>query len=317
MLFMRFLKRMAALRSACSQQHLIWETEELVAYLHPYPWTPGATVLTRKTSGGPSSIFQLAERELLDLLLGAQAVGALLCERLGVHRCALVHKPRREQQAQVRVLPLQGLDPDWRPHLAHEEDFQPHDPGYCSSKSGPRWQDADLEQVRERIRARLPNPSAPPSFVFLGDPSHDGLFSRIVRGEEQQWRVWEDDAHVAFLTPFPNTPGLTVVVPRRPLTSDIFRLEEGDYRALVLATQKVAQLLEEGLGAWAVALIFEGFEIDYAHAKLIPLLPPPGNPPASPPPQFCPIYPGYVTSADGPASCPESLMEMQVRITQL
>uniref|UniRef100_A0A8L0DPM2 HIT domain-containing protein n=1 Tax=Oncorhynchus mykiss TaxID=8022 RepID=A0A8L0DPM2_ONCMY len=85
-----------------------------------------------------------------------------------------------------------------------------------------------------------------------GNPSHPGLFSRIVRGEEQQWRVWEDEGHVAFLTPFPNAPGLTVLVPRRPLTSDIFRLEEADYTSLVLATQKVAKVLEEGLGAWGV-----------------------------------------------------------------
>uniref|UniRef100_A0A667WQ93 HIT domain-containing protein n=1 Tax=Myripristis murdjan TaxID=586833 RepID=A0A667WQ93_9TELE len=75
---------------------------------------------------------------------------------------------------------------------------------------------------------------------------------------EQQWRVWEDDGHVAFLTPFPNSPGLTVLVPRRPLTSDIFRLEKGDYEGLVLAARKVSRLLEEGLGAWGVGLIFEG-----------------------------------------------------------
>uniref|UniRef100_A0A3B5B0Y1 HIT domain-containing protein n=1 Tax=Stegastes partitus TaxID=144197 RepID=A0A3B5B0Y1_9TELE len=55
---------------------------------------------------------------------------------------------------------------------------------------------------------------------------------------EQQWRLWEDDGHVAFLTPFPNSPGFTVLVPRRPLTSDIFRLEKGDYEDLVLATKK-------------------------------------------------------------------------------
>uniref|UniRef100_A0A7N6AWK4 HIT domain-containing protein n=1 Tax=Anabas testudineus TaxID=64144 RepID=A0A7N6AWK4_ANATE len=109
--------------------------------------------------------------------------------------------------------------------------------------------------------------------------SHPGLFSRIVRGEEQQWRLWEDEGHVAFLTPFPNSPGFTVLVPRRPLTSDIFRLEKGDYESLVLAARKVSHLLEEGLGAWGVGLIFEGFEIDYAHAKLIPLfLPSSGRP---------------------------------------
>ncbi|XP_035254511.1 uncharacterized protein LOC118216953 isoform X1 [Anguilla anguilla] len=317
MLFSRIVRRMASLNSAVHQQHVIWETKELVAYLHPSPWTPGATIVTPKASCGAHSIFQLAERDFLGLLLGARVVAALLRERLGVHRCALVHRPHRDQPAHIRVLPLHGLEPNWRPHLAPEEDFQPHDPGYCSSKSGPRWQSDELEGVRSRVRAQLPDPSAPPSYVFLGEPSHDGLFSRIVRGEEQQWRLWDDHAHVAFLTPFPNSPGLTVVVPRRPLSSDIFSLEEEDYRALALASRQVAQLLQKGLGAWAVALIFEGFEIDYAHAKLIPLLPPPGEqPPTCHSPQFSTVYPGYVTSADGPAASPESLAEIHTRITQ-
>lgn len=315
------VSRMAACTTSAPERHVIWESGELVAFLHPHPWTPGTTVVTQKTSGGPSSLFELPEQDFLSLLLGARLVGSLLCERLGVRRCALLHRPSRLEPGppQLRLLPLHGLEADWKPHLAAEEDFQPHDPGYCSSKSGPRWDSARLEEVRSRIRAKLPAPEAPPSFTFCGDdPTHPGLFSRIVRGEEQQWRVWEDEGHVAFLTPFPNTPGLTVVVPRRPLTSDILRLEEQDYRALGLATRNVARLLKESLGAWATALIFEGYEIDYAHAKLIPLTQPEGNItfcPPTPPSEFCDIYPGYVTSANGPAASLESLREMQIKLT--
>lgn len=133
--------------------------------------------------------------------------------------------------------------------------------------------------------------------------------------------MWEDEGHVAFLTPFPNSPGFTVLVPRRPLTSDIFRLEKGDYEGLVLASWEVSRLLEEGLGAWGTGLIFEGFEIDYAHAKLIPLfLPSPsetGDDTTKPqPPQFYPIYPGYVSSEDGPEASLENLKELQIKITQ-
>lgn len=223
---------------------------------------------------------------------------------------------------QIRVLPLHGLDAEWRPHLAGEEEHNAHDPGYCTSKTAPRWSDSNLTEIQTTIRAKLPVPSAPPNLTFLGDdPAHPGLFSRIVRGEEQQWRVWEDGGHVAFLTPFPNSPGFTVLVPRRPLTSDIFKLEKGDYEGLVLATRKVARLLQEGLGAWGVGLIFEGFEVDYAHAKLIPLLLPSSRvcedkmKPQSA--QFYPTYPGYVTSEDGPEASLENLKEIQSKITQL
>ncbi|KAI4893904.1 hypothetical protein NFI96_013425 [Prochilodus magdalenae] len=309
---------------SCPERHVIWKAGELEAYLHPSPWTPGATVLTYNPPRGPSSLFHIPEDSFLSLLLGARAVGSLLCKRLGVQRCALVHTPQREEHedpaVKLLVLPLHGLQADWKPHLAAEEDFQPHDPGYITSKSGPRWTDLSLEEVKGRIRAKLPSPNAPLDYTFLGDPSHPSLFPRIVRGEEQQWRVWEDDEHIAFLTPFPNTPGLTVLVPRKPLTSDILRLEERDYKGLVLATRQVAQLLEEGLGAGGVGLIFEGFEIDYAHAKLIPLVPPPGNLTKDlmcPVPEFYDMYPGFVTSASGPPASSESLRDLHAKIIQV
>ncbi|KAM6941347.1 uncharacterized protein PEZ65_003376 [Lycodopsis pacificus] len=313
-------------RMSSSLPHrVVWRSGGLVAYLHPRPWTPGSVVLERSVPGSPpgGSVFQLEEPEYLSWMSGARAVAQLLGDRLGVRRCALVSRPHRDRPAQIRVLPLHGLDAEWRPHLAGEEEHSAHDPGFCTSKTAPRWTDSSLTEIQTRIRAVLPSPDARPDLTFLGDdPAHPGLFSRIVRGEERrQWRVWEDDAHVAFLTPFPNSPGFTVLVPRRPLTSDIFRLEKEDYEGLVLATRKAARLLEEGLGASGVGLIFEGFEIDYAHAKLIPLLLPPSSgtgeeaakPP--PPPRFYPTYPGYVTSEDGPEASPESLQELHVRIT--
>lgn len=314
-----FLNRM----SSYVPRFVIWESEALVAYLHPYPWTPGTAVLEQKHPGGhEGSIFHLGEKEYLGMLLGARTVAGLLCEKLSVRRCAMVTRPLRDRPAQIRVLPLHGLDADWRPHLAGEEEHMTYDPGYCTSKSGPRWSDSRLEELQARIRAKLRSPEAQPNLTFLGDdPAHPGLFSRIVRGEEQHWRVWEDEENVAFLTPFPNAPGLTVLVPRRPLTSDIFKLDGGDYEALALATRKVSRLLVAGLAASGVGLVFEGFEIDYAHAKLIPLLPPPAslenNPTDSkPPPQFHPTYPGYVTSEDGPEASLESLKQLQARITQ-
>ncbi|XP_064172135.1 uncharacterized protein si:ch211-256m1.8 [Anguilla rostrata] len=299
-----------------SYSNVIWETEQLVAYLHSEPWTPGATIVTQKYHSRSYSIFHLAEHEFMTLLLGAREVAHFLCEKLGIVRCALVSKPDPEQPAHVRVLPLHGLEPNWRPHMAEEEDFQPHDPGYCTSKNGPRWGDTELDKIHATIQAQLPEPKTPNNYTFLGDPSHDTLFSRIVLGKEKHWRVWEDGEHVAFLTPYPNTPGFTVLAPRRPLSSDIFRLGKADYKALALATSKVAQLLENGLGVKDVALIFEGFEIDYAHAKLIPLHPPPANSPATAPLQFCPTYPGYISSVNGPSASPEKLREMQTKITQ-
>ncbi|XP_048105906.1 uncharacterized protein LOC125298960 isoform X2 [Alosa alosa] len=308
--------RAEVFKPAITFSNTIWETDELVAYLQPDPWTPGATVLTRKSFSGPCSIFQLTVHDFKMMLLGARKVSNLLCERLGVHRCALVVHPQEDQPVQIKVLPLHGLEPSWRPHLAREEEFNHNNPGYCTSKNGPRCEDAYLDSIQAKIRAKLPTPNAPSCYDFLGDQLHNNLFSRIVRGEEKHWRVWEDDGHVAFLTPFPNTPGFTIVVPRKPLPSDIFRLEEEDYTALILAVQKVAQLLQEGMSAQRVALIFEGFEIDYAHLKLIPLLASSCPEVTAVPPQFSQTYPGFVTSANGPPASPEELKKVHTQITQ-
>ncbi|XP_059203414.1 uncharacterized protein LOC131982810 [Centropristis striata] len=311
------ISRVEVLRPLKSFSDVIWETDELIAYLHPNPWTPGTTILTRKALSGASSVFQLATPDFVAMLQGARAVSSSLCERLGVQRCALVFNPTSDQPAQIRLLPLHGLEPKWQPHLASEEEFHSYNPGYCTSRSGPRWDDEALSQVQAKIRNGLPTPNAPSCFDFFGDASNDNLFSRIVRGEQQQWRVWEDSEHVAFLTPYPNSPGLTVVVPRKQLSSDIFKLEESDYKALILATYKVAKLLEEGMRARGVALIFEGFEIDYAHAKLIPLLPSPdGTKPAKLQPECFQSYPGYVSSLDGPAADPAALKKIHSKITQ-
>ena len=36
------------------------------------------------------------------------------------------------------------------------------------------------------------------------------IFDDIVSGNMKSWKIWEDEKFLAFLTPFPNTPGFTV-----------------------------------------------------------------------------------------------------------
>ena len=83
--------------------------------------------------------------------------------------------------------------------------------------------------------------------------------------------VWEDSSHVAFLTLFGNTPGYTVLVPGRHLGSDIFRLEDQEYAEIIKAAYTVAQHLKAAFDVEHCGIFFEGYEIDYAHIKLIPV----------------------------------------------
>lgn len=87
-------------------RHVIWESDGLVAYLNPRPWTPGSVILESSASGSlGGSIFHLKKEEFLTWLLGARAVAELLCDRLAVRRCALVSRPHREAPAQVLLCP--------------------------------------------------------------------------------------------------------------------------------------------------------------------------------------------------------------------
>ncbi|MCJ1481016.1 hypothetical protein MMC06_001172 [Schaereria dolodes] len=127
-----------------------------------------------------------------------------------------------------------------------------------------------LERTRDQI-AKFSGLTEPFDKQFDGDAADTNIFARIIRGELPQWRVWENNSHVAFLTPYGNTPGFTVIVPRKHLGSDIFALSDNEYVEMVRAAYTVAQYLKEAFGVERCGMFFEGYEIDYAHVKLVPV----------------------------------------------
>ena len=142
------------------------------------------------------------------------------------------------------------------------------------------------------------------------------IFDDIVSGEMKSWKVWEDDEFLAFLTPFPNTPGFTVVIPKQNPGDYIFALDDEKYQRFMMATKTVAGLLEKALDAPRVALIFEGTGVAHVHAKLIPLHGDLANETDvwSPHKEFNEEYQGWLTTAEGPKMSDERLDEIQAKI---
>lgn len=98
------------------------------------------------------------------------------------------------------------------------------------------------------------------------------IFCDIVKGEAPAYIVWEDDKHIAFLSIFPNTEGVTVVIPKEHFPSYAFDLPEAVLLDLVKTTKKVAKLLDSKLSdVGRTAMVFEGFGVDHIHAKLFPM----------------------------------------------
>ena len=70
------------------------------------------------------------------------------------------------------------------------------------------------------------------------------IFDDIVSGKMKSWKIWEDEKFLAFLTPFPNTPGFTVVIPKHNPGDYVFSLDDNLYSEMMLAVKKVAGILK-------------------------------------------------------------------------
>lgn len=98
------------------------------------------------------------------------------------------------------------------------------------------------------------------------------VFCEIVAGNVPCHKIWEDADHLAFLSIYPNTPGFSVVIPKRHVTSYLFAQDDDVVTALVLASKRVALLLDEALeDVGRTGMIFEGYGVDHLHAKLFPM----------------------------------------------
>lgn len=98
------------------------------------------------------------------------------------------------------------------------------------------------------------------------------IFCSIVSGEAPSHTVWEDQDHVAFLSIFPNTEGVTVVIPKKHHGSYVAELDDAISNALLSAAKKVAKKIDAAYeDVDRCGFVFEGFGVDHLHIKLFPL----------------------------------------------
>lgn len=99
----------------------------------------------------------------------------------------------------------------------------------------------------------------------------DCIFCKIVKGEIDSAKIWEDDKFVAILDVNPNTKGMTLVITKGHYDSYAFDMPDAIYAELMMTSKKVAKMLENGLSVMRVSMVMEGMGIDHAHIKLYPL----------------------------------------------
>lgn len=131
------------------------------------------------------------------------------------------------------------------------------------------------------------------------------VFCDIVDEKAKSFKIWENNEMMAFLSIFPNTPGTTVLIPKKHLALDFVDLPEGFESILMPAIKTVSQLLKKIPGVSRVAFVYEGFGVKHFHVKLFPLhqtLQETWQPilsPESKKTEFFSAYPGYISSHDG------------------
>lgn len=98
------------------------------------------------------------------------------------------------------------------------------------------------------------------------------VFCQMQAGTIPFHQIWEDEAHFAFLSIFPNTLGFTVVAPKQHFGSYAFEQTDDVLSKLVLATKQVAKLLDTHFDDVArCGMFFEGYGVDHLHSKLFPM----------------------------------------------
>ena len=147
--------------------------------------------------------------------------------------------------------------------------------------------------------------------------SEPTIFDKIIEGSIPSYKVWEDENYLAFLTPWPNTPGFTVVVPKKNPGDNYIDVDYAAFIGLMEATKKVAAVLRKAFGTYRVGLVLEGEGVPHLHTKLIPMH---GLVKGEKPHQhervFSESYQGFLTTAGGPEMSDEELKAIQKKILE-
>ncbi len=134
----------------------------------------------------------------------------------------------------------------------------------------------------------------------------DCLFCKIVRGELDCAKIWEDKDFLAILDINPNTKGMTLVLTKKHYDSYAVDMPDAAYKKLMLTSRNVAKLLEKAFNISRVALVMEGMGVNHAHIKLYPLhgVTEKFKETWASEKEFFDKYPGYISTVLGPRQVP-------------
>lgn len=149
--------------------------------------------------------------------------------------------------------------------------------------------------------------------IFNNMKKNDCIFCRITNNEIPSYKIYEDDEFTAILDIFPNTKGMTLVIPKNHYDSYAFEMPDDVYAKFLLTAKKVGKLIDEKLNVKRTALVMEGMGVNHVHIKLYPLHGLGENFEAIIPDKnvFFEKYQGYLTTLLGPKADDNDLEMVQ------
>lgn len=145
------------------------------------------------------------------------------------------------------------------------------------------------------------------------------IFCKIISGEFDSAKIWEDKDHLAILDLNPNTHGMTIVITKDHHDSYVVDMKDQEYSRFFTAAKKVAKILEKALKVKRVALVMEGMGINHAHIKLYPLhgLEQKFQEMWEDTREFFDFYKGYLSTKMGPEKDMEELKKLAKKIREI
>lgn len=144
----------------------------------------------------------------------------------------------------------------------------------------------------------------------------DCIFCKIAKGEIDSAKIWEDEEFFSILDLNPNTKGMALVLTKNHYDSYVFLMPDDIYQKFMLASKKVAKMLEKALKVKRIAMVMEGMGVNHAHIKLYPMhgLEKEFKEMIVKDKIFFSDYPGYITTQLGPPINIEELKKLAEEI---
>ncbi len=96
------------------------------------------------------------------------------------------------------------------------------------------------------------------------------IFCKIINGEVQTPKIYEDDNIIAFLDIRPINEGHTLVIPKTHVPN-FQNLDDETYVSVMRVVKIIANSIDERLKPKRVGLVIAGWDVPHTHVHVIPM----------------------------------------------